>query len=264
MSEQSTRVHDDGQSARRAADAAAREGLGLHRAAYPAKQAPPLNPSARIIGAVVLALGAVGVLALFLSGQSVPAVMLAVPVGVATFVYVMSWPRPTGYEGARLDLFEHGLTCAMRGELHVVRYDRTSVLQDIVRHTQSGITSYTYTLTDTGGRRFHLTGMFTAPDEWGPAIQQGVTTAQLPRAVAALRAGERLTFGDIWLTAREVGSGQKGVPWAQVQDVKIHDGVVRIKVAGRWRALTTALVRWTPNFFVFLTLAQRLRETEER
>lgn len=86
-----------------------------------------------------------------------------------------------------------------------------------------------------------------------------MTNAQLPKAVTALQNGQRLSFGPIWLTATEVGSGEKSVPWAQIEEISIKEGWVQLKVAGRWRSLSTTAVSSIANFFVFHSLAEHLR-----
>jgi len=167
--------------------------------------------------------------------------------------------------GSRLDLYQHGLIVTFRGEMRVCRYDTTSVLQNIVRHTEYGSTThktYAYTCTDITGAEVIVRSGFERPDEWGPAIQRAVTDAQLPRAAAALDAGQRLDFGDVWMTAELVGSGGKSVPWSRIEETRVRDGLVSLRVAGQWRALTTTPVRYVPNFFVFRALAEDLRRRD--
>ncbi|WP_414169335.1 DUF6585 family protein [Streptoverticillium reticulum] len=73
-----------------------------------------------------------------------------------------------------------------------------------------------------------------------------------------LDAGQRLDFGPLCLTAAEIGSGGKSVPWQQVEEIAVRDGYVKLRVAGRWSSLTVTPVRLIPNFFVFRALADRI------
>ncbi|KAA2261434.1 hypothetical protein F0L68_16735 [Solihabitans fulvus] len=260
MSEQAQHAHDDPQLLARISQAANQAGLGAHRAAYPAasNQAKP--------GCMVAVMVALGVAMVGFAAGGYPAVSLiaVVPLLIVLFGFLKGRSVSAKNEGARLDLFEHGLTSAFQGRLRAFRYDSTTVLQHIVRHTRNGVhthTTYAYTLTDTTGESTVLREGYARPTEWGPAIQESVTRAQLPTALAALNAGQRVTFGDLWMSREEVGSGVKSVRWPEIQEVKVHNGYVTIKIAGKWRGLTTTMVRQIPNFFVFLTLAERLRES---
>ncbi|WP_030066067.1 DUF6585 family protein [Streptomyces natalensis] len=155
---------------------------------------------------------------------------------------------------ARLDLYEHGLTVAVKGRIHVVRYDTTAMFR------KSSPTARTYTLTDVEGKRVVLLGRpeESGAEEWGPEIQRAITHAQLPQALAALDNGARLVFGDIWLTRERVGVGEVSVRWPQVRQIDLGEGAVRLVTDGKGRRLvsTTSPV---PNLFVLRALVERLR-----
>ncbi|MEG8181786.1 hypothetical protein GZH49_25135 [Nocardia terpenica] len=163
----------------------------------------------------------------------------------------------------RIDLYDAGLTVASDGQVRVARFDSTSVLQNIVRHYRNGVykgTSYHYTVTDLHGRPLKLDGgTYVNPRAWGEAIQQAVTSAQLPLATRALTAGHRLQFGDVWMTAQEVGAGRKSVLWQQIDEVSVDKGAIVLAVAGKLMPLTAKMVKDIPNHIVFLALADQLR-----
>ncbi|MEV5573593.1 DUF6585 family protein [Spirillospora sp. NPDC052269] len=241
-------------------DLAARSDFGAHRATYRSlaeAQARQAKFFGRIaIGSLVLALA-------FLAFQV--AWMVAI-CGVAVFVAGLRAIRLARVAGrnrdGRLDLFERGLILAFEGRLRAFRYDRTSVQQAITRHKRGSQTvriTYAYTMTDLSGEKMTLREGLAHPELWGPAIQKAVTDAQLPNAVARLRAGERLDFGPLWLTASEVGSRSKSVAWPKVDEVQIRNGIVSLRVTGKWLSLSTTSVSSIPNFFVFLALADHLR-----
>ncbi|AJT63058.1 DUF6585 family protein [Streptomyces chattanoogensis] len=173
---------------------------------------------------------------------------------------------------ARLDLYEHGMTVAAKGRIHVVRYDTTSVFQKSTRHHPHVCgrvgTTRAYTLTDVDGKRIVL---YVGPREgdgedggaadWWLEIRRAVTHAQLSLALAALDAGERLTFGDVWLTRREVGWGEVSARWPEVQQIEITHGAICLDVggSGHRRHRTGPTVSEIPNLFVFCALVERLR-----
>lgn len=239
---------------------AGREGLGGHQAAYPS-----IAPAQRRhLGRVRIATVVLAVLAVISVATGYPGlvILLGGPLVMCLIALVRYGRAADRNEGSRLDLYERGLTIAHRGHVRAVRYADTDVLQDIIRHTYNGMTtriSYAYTVTDTTGERVILRGGFADPQEWGPAIQRAVTVARFPQALARLDAGQRLDFGPLWMTASEIGSGGKSVPWQQVEEIAVKDGYVKVRVAGRWSSLTMTSVRLIPNFFVFRALADRFR-----
>lgn len=157
---------------------------------------------------------------------------------------------------ARLDLYEHGVTAAVDGRIHVVRYD-TTVVRQRRKLSAPGITR-AYVLIDVAGERIVLRcADFGHPEVWGARIRRAVTGAQVPRALAALAQGARLTFGPVWVTEDEVGAGRVSLRWAQVQRIEILNGYVAVRVAGRWQ-VWGSMASGIPNAFVLHALAERL------
>ncbi|MFF4405855.1 DUF6585 family protein [Streptomyces sp. NPDC001262] len=237
---------------------AVREGLGGHQAVYPS-----IAPAQRRhLGRVKVVTVVLAALAVICVATGCPGLLflLGAPLVVCLIALARYGRAADRNEGSRLDLYERGFTSAHRGHVRAVRYADTDVLQDNIRHTYHGMTtkiSYAYTVTDTTGERVTLRGGFADPQEWGPAIQRAVTVARFPQALARLDAGQRLDFGPLWMTAAEIGSGGKSVPWQQVEEIAVQDGYVKVRVAGRWSSLTMTPVRRIPNLFVFRALADR-------
>ncbi|WP_234430514.1 hypothetical protein [Streptomyces sp. NRRL F-4489] len=196
--------------------------------------------------------------------------------------------RPAGRPNARLDLYEHGLTVAVKGRIHIVRYATTSVFRHRARPRRAPLAGPTapagtavpcaaapavvHTLTDVERKRLVLYGgpVDGDPEDGGPAdggarawereLERAVVRAQLPGALAALDRGERVVFGDVWMTRERVGSGAGcGTPWAQVQGIGGKDGfLVLTGVSGRQYRLGPVMPR-IPNVFLFRTLAEHCR-----
>lgn len=254
-------------------EAAARGRLGSRREVHRGAQSEPGSPGCA--WAAVIVLGGIA-LALFFVGK---AGLAAIPLGLLLVSWLsMAYERRISRknQGLQLDLYDHGLTAALKGRVHAVRYDNTAVLQNTVRHTGvAGHTDYRYTLTDIDGQRVVLhgrsdrvaqKGRFVNAKEWGTAIQRAVTDAQLPQSIARLNAGESLDFGKVWMSLDAVGAGRDTAEWSQIDEIRVIDGYVKIKVAGKWRSLgntavTAVAVSAIPNFFVFLALADHLRQT---
>ncbi|MCD9144918.1 DUF6585 family protein [Streptomyces albireticuli] len=165
----------------------------------------------------------------------------------------------SGYDIARLDLYEHGMTVAAKGRIHVIRYDTTQVRTSPPRPYGPARGGTAHTLTDVGGRRVVLRGGPERGDaaEWWAEIQRGVVRARLPRALAALDQGERLTFGDVWLTREEVGYGEVRATWSRVRRVRARDGAVELDIDGTWHGLGSKAAG-IPDHFVLRALVERL------
>ncbi|WP_372406036.1 DUF6585 family protein [Streptomyces luteireticuli] len=165
---------------------------------------------------------------------------------------------------ARLDLYERGLTVAVKGRIHVVRYDTTSVFPDGPDGPDGPARSGTVcTLTDVDGERIALRDRpgHGGAEEWGAEIERAVTRAQLPRALAALDEGGRLAFGDVWLTGEGIGTGagtgKVSARWSQVRRVDIRNGAVEVDIAGE-RHVWGRAVSGIPNPFVLRALVRHL------
>ncbi|MFG1792979.1 DUF6585 family protein [Nocardia sp. NPDC049149] len=243
--------------------AAGAAGLGAHRATYLAAE-----PSSRryLIEAVGLLLAGLMSLVGVVSGAAIltifgiTGVVLIggrLLVDVLWLVYVRERNR-----GSRLDLYERGLVVRIGGAARAVRYDSTTLRRSIVEHANNPAPnqiSHSYTVVDTVGTPVVLRQGIEHPDRWGPEIDQAISDAQLPSAAAALAAGGRLDFEYFWMTETAIGAGQRQALWADVTDISVHKGWVRVDVAGQPRPLESLPVSLIPNFTVFLTLAQRLR-----
>ncbi|WP_067823745.1 DUF6585 family protein [Nocardia inohanensis] len=263
MSETVVPGYEDPELLRRIAIAAERNGLGAHRSAYPAPQAN--WRSIRITAAVFAGLVVIAVIGFSADIEALAALGLY-PGVIAGFMLIIGGVRMLKYDnrytGARLDLYERGLVMAYRGREHVARYDTVEVFQTITRHLRNGVhthTTYHYRLTALDGTQVLLSEAFAGVDQWGPELQQAVTDAQLPVAAARVNAGERVDFGDLWITATEIGSRHKSAPWTRIESLSVRDGTVSIGVEGKWLNLTNTPVGSIPNYFVFYSLAEHLR-----
>ncbi|GHF52298.1 hypothetical protein GCM10010218_37180 [Streptomyces mashuensis] len=172
------------------------------------------------------------------------------------------WPAATAGTVARLDLYERGMTVTVHDRIHVVRYESAAVFQEVTRHRDDPARFTTaYTLTALGGECIVLRstserGGGTAA--WGPELQRAVAQARLPRALAALRDGERLAFGDFRLSAEEIVCGKAAARWELVERTAIRNGRVEVHVGGAGPLLACD-VSGVPNLFLFWTLVERLR-----
>jgi hypothetical protein len=234
--------------------------LGTHRATYPAVL---MSPGRLGVGWAITGVAGLIAIAGLVTGEVVLLILGGIPALFLAYRMLRLASLNRQKEGQQLLFFDQGLICVgAGGRLSVRRWDSCTVYQNTVRHYRNGgytHTTYSYRLIGPDGDTLGLAGGFQNPAEWGQRIQQAVTEAQLPRAIGALRQGAPLTFGDITLTRDGVFAGKKSVPWPQVQEIRVKDGTVSVRVAGKWLSLTRTMVRDIPNFFLFYEVAERLR-----
>ncbi|MFE0681126.1 hypothetical protein ACFW17_09990 [Streptomyces sp. NPDC058961] len=166
---------------------------------------------------------------------------------------------------ARLDLYAQGMTVVVKGRVHVVRYDTTSVFQHSTGRRGSSFSGATviHTLSDVAGKRLVLYGGPGGggdPQGWERVAERAITCALLPGALAALHRGERVWFGDVWLTTEHIGHKDAGTawPWSQVQRVRPAGGFLTATVDGHRHRLGPPLSR-IPNVFVLRALVEHCR-----
>lgn len=159
---------------------------------------------------------------------------------------------------ARIDLFEHGLTVYRSGqEITAFRWDTAEVRQSVIP-SPGAPAEYSLTLDGPDGSHESFDErQFDCAHEWGPAIQSAVTATQLPRAVAAIDAGESVQFGEIAVDLAELAFAGASYPWEQVDTIDAQGGLIRFKSGSRW--VTLPPIESIPNFYIFNEVAERLR-----
>ncbi|WP_327144480.1 DUF6585 family protein [Nocardia sp. NBC_01327] len=172
----------------------------------------------------------------------------------------------TGFKDAQLSLFEQGAVISSSGTAAVFRWDTVTVRQDLAQSNAILLGALPlvtmrdrYLLSDPSGIDYQVNDEFLEVWRWGPTIWGRVREAQLPGALAAVEAGQTLTFGWITLNRNEVTARGKTVPWSDVQEIRNHNGFISIHVAGQRHSLIRAATNGIPNVFVFLEIAEQLR-----
>jgi hypothetical protein len=245
-------------------------GLGRYRGTFrPAERAKWKDWKLRDkIGTVVLLGGAV------ITVVAATAANVLAGVGVIAGILGFGWLIGYGVKaqaranvGRELRFYERGVAVVGTGGTTLVpyRWADMTVLQNITRHYRNGVythTSHVYTLSGPGVETSQVKGgtanTFEQPEVWGAEIQQQVTEAQLPPALATVRAGLALQFGPFTVNAERLSAGEKSVAWSEVQELKTEKGFLSVKQQGRWFNMAAKAVSRIPNFFVFRTLADQL------
>ncbi|MEV0977755.1 DUF6585 family protein [Streptomyces sp. NPDC049915] len=205
--------------------------------------------------------GAVRLAALLLMGT---VSLILPPLGLYFFWLAAQTPNLSRKQAARrLHLFEYGLAEVGRnGEVSVFRWDSMTVLQEITERYANGIyvgTTYLYTVHREDGTTLKVTGFYSQPEQWGPAIQQEITRAQLPALLAGLEQGGTLAYGDLFVNLGGVATARDSLTWREIEKVEVSQGVLVLRKAGKKLPWARVPVQKIPNFFLFLALVDRLR-----
>jgi hypothetical protein len=239
--------------------ASAQARLGEHQATH-----HPREHSSGFLGLSFLAVvfGFLGFVSLFAHGSAVLTI-LCVPAAIATAYGAVQMGRKAANKGkVRLDLFEHGMTFVdHRGKLSAFRWDSMQVKQTIVKQKADfgtiSSTSFSYHVYGDDGTEARIEGSHegnAAVDAWGPAIQQAVTKAQLPRLLELFRQGETLRFGQITLQWDSLAAKDKVWAWNQLEGAWAANGSIYVRERGARRNQMLSEISRIPNFYVFSTL----------
>ncbi|GAA4633887.1 hypothetical protein GCM10023196_073230 [Actinoallomurus vinaceus] len=180
--------------------------------------------------------------------------------------------------------FEAGLVRQNHGKApEAFRWDQLATVHERVTNRYNNgtydATYFTYTLTLANGASTKLDGFYRDPKlhrnpgfaisanprgrqyaDLGRAVANYVTRAKLPGALESLERGESLTFGDVTIDRNGVRRGRHAAPWVSIQEVKVEKGWITIKQEGKFRPLHKQEVAGIPNFSLFITLVEKLRE----
>ncbi|MEU8900010.1 DUF6585 family protein [Nocardia sp. NPDC048505] len=264
MSAEFTAADAESAVAARVRAAAEQAGLGRSLASY---SVPMPNWRRVIVWGIVVALMLAGIGYAALSGAEgvvwVVGGFFVLPIAGPFLVGLGSALRiRRKYRDARLELFEHGLVRAQQGQVRVVRYDTTQLFQRGGMSRRSGKAESTvrYDLLDVAGERVELSHDYSFQQQWASTIQQAILNIHYPRALAELQAGGRLGFGELWISASEVGDRKTAAPWSRVNSIDLAFGeILAIGVEGRVRDLVNISLSKIPNYVVFRALAEHLR-----
>lgn len=139
---------------------------------------------------------------------------------------------------------------------------RRHVQRTINRSRVTDSTTWLYVLTRPDGRTLELDQEL-VPDlpAWGDEMVEEVARAQLPGALADLRDGREMRFGNIRVTADTVADGKRVLTWPQVTDVYFEQGTLMIegRRPDQRRTETLMCVQLTPNVGLLAAIAHALR-----
>ncbi|WP_105974418.1 DUF6585 family protein [Streptomyces geranii] len=169
----------------------------------------------------------------------------------------------------RLHLFEHGLIVQPQfGDgMTALRWDSARVHQDISQLFVNGVptpTRYVYSVAAPSYGAAQITEFYESPETWGPWMQEAVLRAQAPAVMDAVLEGGTADFGALSVSRTGVtGTGKPVLPWADVQEIVVGGGSVRVIKSGAAGPWCTARVSGIANLQLFLTIAGILGRKQE-
>lgn len=187
--------------------------------------------------------------------------------GVALWIVLRrSWRSGPGRQvGTMVHRFDDGFVCAADRPRAFAWSDVPAVYAGRTRVHVNGqymSTNYLYQLTTDDGHKIQFVGSEkedprelpnTDIEEFsGVLVEEVVERRRLPAAAAAVRAGRAVDFDGIAVGPDGLGLPTGLAPWSQVTEVRVHEGKLTVRVAGRRRFVRGAAA--IPNFQAFMAL----------
>ena len=117
--------------------------------------------------------------------------------------------------------------------------------------------SYTCTLR-LHGKKYAFSGNIENARELGRTIEREITRRRIASDWQQIKQGEKLRFGPLCISKEGMYKGSDLVPWDQISQVHIFQGVIAIAKDGvpqKWPLVRIARI---PNFFLFVALIHQL------
>ena len=247
-------------------------GLGIPERYFPIKN---LNRIGSLVAFFILLSGSVGtflygIYAAYAATQKhglamiddkliVPAIIafgLFLPGLAAGWLAYVNWNRGVG-------LYERGVAIRSRKGIQSWRWeDMLSLTVAVTRHYTNGIysgTPHVYTLFNRQNERLVINDAFVKVDELADAIEQSLFPSLYERAAQQYNDGQLQAFGPVVVSKAGIQIGKKTYPWADVKEVSIHQGVLKVsRVDGGWFSGASASAAAIPNLRVLLTIINQV------
>lgn len=157
--------------------------------------------------------------------------------------------------------YEQGLVDVLGKRIIVVRYENIATVWQKVVKTKVSVyfiplgtaTNYFYSIQTDEGVKLNF-----SEKEAGELIQDEVYRYKMPQAVANYNAGNNVDFGPLAVSKQGISSRKETLPWSEIKDIRINDGVVYIDKQGGWFSWAVVGVEEIGNFYIFLSLLDRI------
>ncbi len=159
--------------------------------------------------------------------------------------------------------YERGFAYNDRKGLQIWGWENVvSMASAITRHYTNGIytgTTHMYTLYNRQNQRLVLSDTIGKVEELAQHIDQNIFPLLYGRTADQYNAGQAIVFGPVAISKMGIAIGKKTYPWTDVQEVSIHQGILKVsKKDGGWFSGASAAASTIPNLRVLLTIIQQV------
>lgn len=190
--------------------------------------------------------------------------------GIGVFVVFYGATRLVVYRREKslvIGLYQNGLIYrSYKGGTAVLWDDIQSVTAGVLANMAAHETHYTILIQTRSGREISIRTSNRILTEIGiinNAIQRQVTNRLLPRSMEAFKTGRTLAFGSLLVNRAGIRSGDKRIPWAEVEVVELKNGVVHIRQRNQGRNWSSMVAGSLPNALVFLGIVDQVLHAGE-
>jgi hypothetical protein len=152
-------------------------------------------------------------------------------------------------------LYQEGLVYVRDEKTQTVRWAEISQVHLATYYNRKlRMTSYNFKLQTTHGSTLAFNFNDQAINnlaQLSETIQRKVTARLLPEAIAAVQAGQSLTFGRLTVSQAGLGEGRRSLAWPEVASVQLEQGFIVIRQRSQRGDWARIAVAGTPNIFVF-------------
>ena len=172
---------------------------------------------------------------------------------------------PLIYRSWHVYVYSEGFAFTRGGNIDAFRWDQIDCMwQRITRRYMNGIymgTQYKYTIRGLNNKQIVLNDRITNVGSLGAIISDMVTRVKLPQVIAAFRAGQTITFGQLSINLQGVSNSNELISWDQIKEIGVNRGIVTVQKEGKWLSWSSVQVANIPNFFIFLALVNTILGT---
>jgi hypothetical protein len=165
------------------------------------------------------------------------------------------------YKNWHVYVYEHGFIYTRGQAPKVFRWDQVEAIWfQITRRYYNGIymgTTYKYRVRRNDGLEVILNDRFTNIAALGNLVNERITQTKLPQVIAALNAGQTVTFGPLSISQAGLQNARGALlPWQEIKGVDIQSGYIAISKAGKWLKWSNQPIANIPNALLFVSLAR--------
>ena len=132
----------------------------------------------------------------------------------------------------------------------------------VTRHYTNGIytgTTHIYTIYNKQNERLVFADLYKNVEQLGQAIEAASFPMRYENARQLYNTGQPVIFGPVAISKAGIVIGKKTYPWAEVKQVSIHQGVLKVsKKDGGWFSGASATAPSIPNLRVLLSIIDQV------